>query len=175
MHILLLHLDNGELDLLQVIKSTISRYFVTFILIGLYGCGLKWKLILILLPRFLEMRNHNSNSKKIHKKQLRSLVGLYVRSVVRSLKISSRPDPTSEDHTRIVESVHHTNFPNLDRSDFDFSPRKNSPKSILIIRGSDKFFTVKLEIFGTYLIIFIDIQIKITQHTPLNYNGNGSI
>ena len=68
---------------------------------------------------------------EIFGKQLRSLDRLTVRPIIRSLRKSPRPDPTSDDHPRIAESVHRTNTLNLNRSNFNSSSHRNSPQSKL--------------------------------------------
>ena len=72
------------------------------------------------------MQKSEFEFKEIFGKQLRSLDRLTLRSIIRSLRKSSRPDPTSQNHTRIVESVHRKNSPNADRSNFNSSSRRNS-------------------------------------------------
>ena len=54
-----------------------------------------------------------------------------MRSVLRSLRKSPCPDPTAEDHTRIVQSVNRTNSPDVDRSNFNTSSSRNSPKNTI--------------------------------------------
>ena len=80
------------------------------------------------------MRNLSQNSKKINGYQLRSPDRLSVRSVPRSLRKSPCPDPTFEDHTRIVQSVNRTNSPYVDRSNFNTSSCRNSPQKIVFLQ-----------------------------------------
>ena len=73
------------------------------------------------------MRSLNSNFKKIHKKQLRYIDRLSVRSVLKPFGKLSHPDPTFEDRARIVQSVHRRNRPKVDKSNPNISSRRNSP------------------------------------------------
>ena len=50
-------------------------------------------------------------------------------SVNRLLRKSPRPDPTSDDHPRILESVHCSINPSVDRSNFNTLSSRNSSEA----------------------------------------------